>query len=295
MTSKTRLMRCKLFVPGSRPEFFTKAMQSAADALSFDLEDAVVTERKAEARTRVAEFLTGLGPSAAKIMIVRVNGLDTADFMPDLEAVAVPALDAINLPKGESGADVERAAMALDAIEARKGLTPGRVKILVNIESPKGWRLAHELATASPRVMGLQLGLGDLFAPHGITRTESTMAAVRLAMKMAAAEARVPAYDTANANVADKAGLEADARAGRLMGYAGKSAIHPSQIEIINRVYTPSEAEIAHARDVLTALADPVNRGKGAFIVNGKMVDGPFFDEARAIVELADRIKHGTV
>jgi citrate lyase subunit beta/citryl-CoA lyase len=284
------MMRSKLFVPGSRPELFEKAMRSPADALSFDLEDAVTPDKKAEARRRTSDFLGSLGREHAKLRIVRVNPVETPLFTEDVDAVVTVGTDLINLPKLESAEEVRRGVEAVIAAEKRKGLTH-TIGILINLESPKGLRFANDIACAHERVAGVQFGVGDLFAPYRIERHDAALAPVRLAAKMAAAEAGVPAFDTVFVNVADTLGLERDTIAGKRMGYSGKSCIHPSQVAIVNAVYTPREAEIAWAQKVLAAAADPANKGLGAFVVDGRMVDEPFFLEARATVELAKRLK----
>src|SRR5882672_12240127 len=137
-------MRSKLFVPGSRPELFAKAMASEADGLSFDLEDAVDEAMKDEARRSLANFLRTLAPGHGKTIIVRVNGLTTPHFAADIEAIAGPNLDLVNLPKPESADDVRACADALAIAERRAGLEP--IGILANIESPRAYRLAAEIA-----------------------------------------------------------------------------------------------------------------------------------------------------
>ena len=140
-------MRSKLFVPGSRPELFAKAMAGEADALSFDLEDAVDESRKAEARRELAKFLRGLPANHGKTIIVRVNGLDTPHFEADLEAVVGPGLDIVNLPKCEGRDDVRACAAALTKFERKARVEPA--DIMPNIETPRALRLAAEIAAAA--------------------------------------------------------------------------------------------------------------------------------------------------
>jgi citrate lyase subunit beta/citryl-CoA lyase len=284
-------MRSKLFVPGSRPELFGKAMASAADGLSFDLEDAVAEPRKAEARAAVATFLHGLPTDhGGKLLIVRVNGLATPHFAEDVATVAGPGLDVVNLPMVESAADILAAVGALEAAEARLSL-PRPIQLMANIETPKGLRLAAEIATAHPRVMGLQIGYADLFEPHGIARDdEAALHSVRMAVRLAAAEARIAAFDGALAAIASPERCRAEAQAARRLGYAGKSCIHPSQIAIVNEAFAPGAAEIARARRVLAAAAEAEAKGVGAFTVDGQMVDIPFILSARALLDLAARL-----
>lgn len=273
------LMRSKLFVPGSRPELFGKALASDADGFSFDLEDSVAEGRKAEARAAVAEFLRALPAGHGKAMIVRVNARSTPHFEADVEAVAQPALDALNIPMCESPEDVQAAAALLD----RAGCGAG---ILVNIETPRALRHAAELALAHPRVCGLQIGYADLFEPAGIARdAEAALDHVRVAVRLAAAEARVPAFDGALAAIASPERLMTEARAAKRLGFAGKSCIHPSQIAAVNAAFLPTDAELAHARRVIDAAREAEAKGVGAFTVDGQMVDAPFIARARALLE----------
>jgi citrate lyase subunit beta/citryl-CoA lyase len=282
-------MRSKLFVPGSRPELFAKAMAGEADALSFDLEDAVDESRKAEARRELAKFLRELPANHGKTIIVRVNGLDTPHFEADLEAVACPALDIVNLPKCEGRDDVRACAAALTKFERKAGIDP--VDVMPNIETPKALRLAAEIATAGPRVVGLQIGWADLIEPLGIDRYQpAAIEAIQLQVRIAAGEAGIWAYDGAYANIKDPEGYRREAEVARRLGFIGKSAIHPSQVPIANAVFRPTDEEIAHSLKVVEAAKLNAERGVGAFTVNGRMVDAPFVRRAEAILELARRL-----
>ena len=277
------LMRSKLFVPGSRPELFAKAMASQADALSFDLEDAVSESRKDEARLAVAAFLATA--SAGKTIVVRVNAPGTPHHTADMAAIALPRLDLINLPMIEDPDEIIAAATALDTPDPAR-----RIRLLINIETPRALRRAAALAAAHPRVAGLQVGYGDLFEPHGIDRMDrAALDHVRLSVRLAAAEARIVAIDGAYANVADTEGYRAECEAARRQGYIGKSCIHPSQVPLANAGFQPTPAEVDHACRVLQAAAEAEAKGIGAYMVDGRMVDGPFIAGARAIVALADR------
>jgi len=284
-------MRSKLFVPGSRPELFAKALGSEADGISIDLEDAVAELRKAEARATVAEWLRARDASAdGKLVIVRVNAMDTPHFEADVAAVVRPGLDVLNIPKPES-ADAVRAASALVQRAERANGVTAPVRLLLNIESPGALRAAAALAGADARVMGLQVGLGDLFEPLGIDRHE--MAAVQqvlFAVRMAAGEAGVEAYDGAFADVRNADGYVAEAQLARRLGFAGKSCIHPSQVALANQAFRPTDAEIAHALKVTQAAVDAQARGVGAYMVEGRMIDPPFVRRAEAIVATARRL-----
>ena len=285
-------MRSKLFVPGSRPELFAKALAGEADALSFDLEDAVDEKRKDVARREVASFLRSLPPNPGKTIIVRVNGLDTPHFEADLEAILGPGLDIVNLPMAESADDVRECASALTKIERALGGRLEPVDVMPNIETPRGLRFAAEIALASPRVVGLQAGWGDLIEPLGIDRYNPAMIqAIQLQIRIAAGEADVWAYDGAWANIKDPDGYRREAEAARRLGFIGKSAIHPTQVPIANEVFRPTDDEIAHSLKVVEAANTASEKGVGAFTVNGRMVDAPFVRRAEAILELARRLK----
>jgi citrate lyase subunit beta/citryl-CoA lyase len=278
-------MRSKLFVPGSRPELFAKALASAADALSFDLEDAVPDERKAQARDAVAAWLASDAAAAApKLVIVRCNPLGSAHFDADIAAIVQPSLTLLNLPKVEAASEVLQAIAAIERIEhACKLRTP--LRLLINIETPKALRRAAALASAHPRVAGLQLGLGDLFEPAGIDRRDAaSVHTAMLALRLAAAEAGVFACDGAFADLQDPEGFRDEASMARRLGFVGKSCIHPNQIEIANEVFQPSAAELDRARRIVEAAAVARARGAGAFVVDGKMVDPPFLKRAEALL-----------
>ena len=278
-------MRSKLFVPGTRPELFAKALSGAADGVCFDLEDAVSEPRKGEARDAVRQLLRGDGVAASgKTVIVRVNAMDTPHFADDIAAVAQPGVNLINLPKPESPAHVRAAVEAIERAEQANGVhTP--IGLLLNIEAPTALRTASQLGLAHPRVAGLQLGLGDLFEPLGIARREpAAIQQAMFAMRIAAGEAGVYAYDGAFADIRDAEGFRAEAMLSRNLGFLGKTCIHPSQIAIANEVFRPTDEEIAHACKVVEAARDADANGVGAYVVDGKMIDIPFVIRARAIV-----------
>jgi len=264
-------------------------MAGDADALSFDLEDAVDEAVKDEARRNLAKFLWTLPENHGKTIIVRVNGLSTPHFEADMEAIVGPGLDLVNLPKPESADEVRQCAETIARIE--RGTSEG-VGILVNIESPRALRFAAELATASPRVRGLQVGYGDLIEPLNIDRyNPAAIQQLQLQIRIAAGEANAWAYDGAWANIQDRDGYVREAEDARRLGYLGKSCIHPSQVALANAVFRPTDAEIAHSLKVVQAATDAKVRGVGAFTVDGKMVDAPFIRRAEQVLSLARRLK----
>lgn len=282
-------MRSKLFVPGSRPELFAKALAGEADALSFDLEDAVVEERKAAARTAVADFIAATLAQTAKRIIVRTNAPDSPLFAADLAAVARPGVNLLNLPKIESPQAVLDAVAALETAERANGVTQP-ISLLLNIETPRALAAAAGIAAAHWRVAGLQLGLGDLFEPDGIDRADSrNVHAAMFALRMAAAQAGVFAMDGAFAALDDDAGFREEAHMARRLGFIGKSCIHPRQVGLANAAFAPTEAELAAARRIVAAAQAAEAQARGVFVVDGRMIDAPFLERARALLATARR------
>jgi len=278
-------MRSKLFVPCSRPDFFAKALASEADALSFDLEDSVPAEGKAAARERLAELLRSDAVAAStKRMIVRVNAADTPHFADDLAALAGVRIDLLNLPKTDAADDACRAIGLMDAAGVA-------VDVLANIETPAGLKNAADIAGAHQRVVGVQVGLNDLFAALEIDRRDqrhvhAALWAIRIGV--AAAVEPVFAYDGAWPDLSDDEGYRAEARLARSLGYLGKSCIHPRQVAVANEVFDRG-ADLARARRLLLAATEAADAGHGAFLFEGMMVDEPALAAARTLVEDAAR------
>lgn len=279
-------MRSKLFVPASRPELFDKAMASQADALSFDLEDAVVMTRKNEARDGLARWLASPAFAAAharhpKKIIVRVNASDTPYFSADLDALGGLPIDLLNLPKVNSATELRAAAAQAIAAGFQNAF-------LVTVETPQALASAAELAAAHPRVAGLQLGLADLFEPLGIDRYQpETLRAVMLSLRLGAASAGKYVMDAAYARVRDADGFRAEAQLARSLGFLGKSCVHPSQIAIANEVFGFSAEEVADAERIV--LASRQQDSVGAFLLDGKMIDAPFVRRAQDVLLAAGR------
>lgn len=282
-------MRSKLFVPGARPELFAKALAGDADALSLDLEDSVPESRKDEARANIAAFVQSTAALASpKLVVVRVNALDTIHLQADLAAITRTGVALINLPKVESALDIQSAVAMLERAEAANGVG-NPIGLLANIETPRGLRMAAEIAAAHPRVAGLQLGLADLFEPFGIDRRDpANVHAALYVVRMAAAEAGVFAWDAAFADIEDADGFRAEAGMARRLGYVGKTCIHPKQVALANEAFMPDSAQIEAARRVVAAAREAGHAGRGAFVVDGRMVDLPFLKRAEALLASVD-------
>jgi citrate lyase subunit beta/citryl-CoA lyase len=283
-------MRSKLFVPGSRPELFSKAILSLADAVCFDLEDAVLPEQTADARIHVREFLQS-NVVTERAIAVRVNGVRSDSLVKDLSAVVWPGVVLVNVPKVEDPSDVIEVAAELSKLERERDIARP-IAILPTIESPRGLRLAYEVARVNARVAGLQLGLVDLFLTLGISAQDAAAAYhVRLQLRLAAGEAGVPCFDSAFPAFADAAGFAAEAAAARALGFAGKSCIHPSQVATANRIFSPTDEEVATARRIVDRAHEAGFQGRGVFGLDGHMIDRPMIRRAEEIIQLAESLR----
>ncbi|HWK72250.1 HpcH/HpaI aldolase/citrate lyase family protein [Pollutimonas sp. M17] len=290
-------MRSKLFVPASRPELFAKAMDSQADAISFDLEDSVLHERKEHARKELSALFNSEDfeqkkQATRKTVIVRINPLDTEYFAEDLKAACHASVDIINIPKIDSAADVLAFIQRLAETESSYNANAGRkahIRILANVETPIALHNAADIAAAHSRVWGLQLGLGDMFEPLNIARYDAqNVHAIMFSLRMASARSGCVVYDSAYADVANIEGYRQEALQAKSLGFLGKTCIHPSQIRVANEVFSPTEQEVAWARKVVAAASE--NDVNGAYLVDGKMIDAPFVARARFIIEHARQL-----
>ena len=282
-------LRSLLFVPGDSERKFAKAQTSGADALILDLEDSVAPSQKPKAREHVAALLEN---SAARnwSFFVRVNALDTDLTLEDLAAVVKPGLDGLLIPKAAGGADIARLGYFLDALETKAGMTLGSVKLaVVATETARAMFSLATYSPAHPRLVALTWGAEDLAADVGATENREADGGwtepyrmVRTQCLFAAAAAETTPVDTIRADFRDLDGLERDCRRSRRDGFLGRMAIHPDQVAVINRCYTPSEAEIAHARRIVDAFA--AEPEAGALGIDGKMVDIPHLKAARKVL-----------
>jgi citrate lyase subunit beta/citryl-CoA lyase len=286
-------MRSMLFVPGDRPERFAKAVASGADAVIFDLEDAVVAERRPAARQEIARYLVS---SERHVPLwVRVNPVESGAALADLAAVIDGRPDGIMLPKARNGADVERASHWLESLEARAGLEPGSIGLVPLITESAGAVLNAASFTKLPaRVRGLTWGAEDLAADVGALANrkadgefEFTYAYARSMCLLASAAAGVVAIDTVDTEFRDAAAIERRARESRRQGFAGKMAIHPAQIAPIHAAFSPSADEIEWAGRVLAAFRAAPD--SGALSLDGRMLDKPHIRQAERILAAAAR------
>ena len=286
-------MRSLLFVPADSERKLAKGVSSGADALILDLEDSVVPANRPVGRKLAAAFIAETRKSARRpLLYVRINPLDSDDWGADLEAVMPARPDGIVMPKPNSGDDVSRLAIAIDHGEnggADGEGGPTRILPIVT-ETPLSVLQLPTYVGASTRMIGMSWGAEDLGAVVGslANRDErgqftSPYRLVRDLCLMTAASAGVEAIDTVYVNFRDIAGLEAETREARRDGFTAKMAIHPDQVAPINAIFTPTEAEVAHARAVIAAF----DGAAGVASLNGMMLDKPHLKLAEKVLARA--------
>lgn len=272
-------VRSWLYVPGDRSDMLVKAQDRGADALVIDLEDAVDSSRKEVARANAAAFLKDVGRIP---VIVRINSWSTLGPT-DLEAVAGPGLAGVRMPKCEDPADVVEAGRLLTGAGSDAGVFP-------LLESARGIESAAGLASAHERVFGLCLGEGDLRAELGMA-ADLTLLACRSRVVLAAVAAGLnPPPMSVNSRLNDLTAFEEDCREGTRFGFFGRSAIHPSQVPIINEVFSPSPEEIADARRIVDLFAAAEKEQRAAFLDEGGFVDLATLRRARKVLTRAEKL-----
>jgi citrate lyase subunit beta/citryl-CoA lyase len=273
-----------MFTPGDRPEMMRKAPSAGADVIVFDLEDAVAPDRKDEARDAVREVLVDPDFDPDCEVCVRVNptGIaaddDLAGLLGSGNSDAIESLDAVMLPKTESADDAETLADLLDERDAA-------VPILALVETAGGILAGEEIA-AVPEVDALVFGAEDLAADLGATRTDegTEVLHAREHVVLAASAADVDAIDTVYTDIEDTDGLAEETEFAIELGYDGKMAIHPAQVEPINEAFTPDPERVEWAEKVLDAKAEADAEGRGVFRVDGEMIDAPLISQAERVL-----------
>lgn len=287
-------MRSLLFVPGDSEKKIAKAPEIAADIIIIDLEDSVVPQNKATARGLVSEFLSGLPEAERGRTWVRINPLKSPEAGADLGSIMPRAPGGIVLPKTTTPQDIEILGRRLGTYEAEYEFKVGSTPILpVATETPASLFTLGEYASCGPRLAGLTWGAEDLSAAVGASSARLPDGSwtppydlVRSLCLFAAHAAGVQAIDTLHANFRDPAGLEQSCAEARRDGFGGKLAIHPDQVDIINRAFTPSAEEIEHARRVVELFES--HPGEGTLALDGAMLDRPHLVQARKILEHSD-------
>lgn len=286
MSTKHRPRRSVLYMPGANARALEKSRSLPADALIFDLEDAVAPDAKLNARKQIMQAVEAGGYGKREILI-RTNGLNTPWGYDDLVAVAKAGADAVLLPKVESAEMVRQAESVLESHGA-----PSKLAIWCMMETPRGMLHAEEIADSSRRLGGLVMGTSDLAkdlqAQHTAMRLP-LITALGLCL-LAARAARIAILDGVFLDLNDQEGFIDSCRQGAELGFDGKTLIHPKQLEAANEVFGPSEEELRLSRRIIDAYAAAEAEGKGVVVVDGKLIEKLHVDHAERVVALAKAI-----
>jgi citrate lyase subunit beta/citryl-CoA lyase len=280
-------VRSLLFVPGDQPKKIAKSWQSGADCVVLDLEDGVVPNQRMVARQAVALSLASL-PSGLPHILVRING-NPAEWKEDLDSAVHPEVFGLMVPKCASANDLIELDRALQSAEERRGIVGRPIRLFLLIETARGLLDLPSLVAASDRTAGLVLGAEDLCLDMGINRTRrgAELSFARWQITLCAHANGVAAIDAVFTNFEDLDGLWQEARSARNIGFTGKLAIHPRQIDAIHSAFAPDESEIDEARAALAAFERAQASGMGAIAFDGKMIDEPIAQRLREILRRA--------
>lgn len=287
-----------MFVPGNNPGMMADAHIYGPDSIMLDLEDSVTMTEKDTARLLVYNALKTIDYGDTE-MVVRINPLNTPYGKKDIEAVVKAGADVIRMPKTETAEEVREVEREIEKVEKELGCL-GRTKIMAAIESALGVVNAYDIATASPRMMGIALGAEDYCANLKTQRTPEgdELRLARETIVVAARAAGIDALDTVYSNLNDMETFRKEVEFIHRLGFDGKSIINPRQIEVVNEVFAPSQKAIEKARTIIAAIKEAEKKGSGVIAVNGKMVDRPVVIRAQRTIDLAKAsgiIKEGDI
>lgn len=289
------VLRSMLFVPGNSMRMMTKAATLAADAIILDLEDAVPLPDKETARVMIRDTIRALKSGGAYVF-VRVNALTTGLTAEDIKFVAVEGLDGIVLAKAEARSDVLELVGMLEETEKNRGLEPGNLRIIPLVETAKGVVNAYDIASASERIVAVGFGAGDYYRDLG--RSVSSLSPEQTELLYARSQtvagsraAGVQAIDTVFFGLlTDVDAFVKEAILALQLGFKGKFLIHPTQIEMVNKIFSPSPEEVTYASRIVAAFEEAQARGLGATSFEGKMIDYMTYKQAKDLVSFAEII-----
>ena len=288
------MRRSMLFLPGNNPNMLINGNCLGADAVIFDLEDAVAPSEKDAARILVRNAMQYLDFCGCEI-IVRINSIDTPFWKQDIDEILPQKPALILLPKTCSAEDVVTADAYISVTEEKLGFEKNTVGLMPLIETALGVENAFSIAGASSRVKALFLGAEDLTADLRCKRTKEgrEIEYARTRLVVAARAANVDVYDTPFTDVNDDEGIEMDASYAKALGFTGKASISPRHVEVINRIFSPTRAEIDYAYEVMDAIRLAKEQGKGAIALRGKMIDAPIVARAKQTIAMAEEMGLG--
>ncbi|WP_149093690.1 citrate (pro-3S)-lyase subunit beta [Paenibacillus terrae] len=287
-----KLRRTMLYVPGNNPGMIRDAHIYGADSIMIDLEDSVSLYEKDAARLLVYQALKTFDFGGIEVL-VRVNPLHTPYGRDDFEAIVRAKPTAIRLPKTETADDVIEADELITEIEQKIGMEHGTIKLFAAVESGMGALNAAQIAVASKRLIGIAIGAEDFVTDLKTTRSPEgiELLTARSLILFAARAAGIAAVDTVYSDVNNEEGFANEVKLIKQLGFDGKSIINPRQIEIVNRIYTPTEADIKKSKRIIEASLEAEAKGSGVISLDGKMIDRPIVERARRVLDLAEAAK----
>ncbi|KAL4811300.1 citrate lyase [Aspergillus unguis] len=302
MATRNTLRRALLYIPGSSQRFIDKSRSLAADCVAYDLEDSVTPHKKAEARSLVRRALDEPAPASIRERAVRINSVDSGLALADLtEVLKSPNLSTIVIPKVNSASDLTFVNDVITHTLSQQQQSPEQrppISLLALVESAKSLTNLTQITSATPLLQGLIFAAEDFALDLSLTRTPSLTEFLfaRSAIATAARAANLPStidlvctsYKSTSGDGRPPAALEDECRSGRGLGFNGKQCIHPSQVETVQRIYGPDEEEVNWAVRVAIADEKAARQGRGAWTLDGKMIDVPVAEKAKAIVKKAE-------
>ena len=288
------MRRSMLFLPGNNPNMLINGNCLGADAVIFDLEDAVSPAEKDAARILVRNTMRYMDFRGCEI-IVRINSIDTRYWKKDIDEILPYQPGLILLPKTGTAADAMEADAYITEVENSLGLKQGGVGLMPLIETAMGVENAFAIASCSDRVKALFLGAEDLTADLQCKRTKESreIEYARTRLVVAARAAGVDVYDTPFTDVNDDEGIVKDAELAKTLGFTGKASISPRHVEVINSVFSPTQKDVDYAYEVMEAIELAKQQGKGAIALHGKMIDAPIVARARRTIDMAEALGMG--
>ncbi len=282
----SNLFRSLVFVPGNNPRFLEKAKSLSADVVCFDLEDSVPDKEKKKARVLIKNALKKRNQYSASIF-ARTNSPDSGKIEADLKEIVQKGIDGIVIPKVNSAKELKKIEKTISSLEKKRKIKG--IRLMPSIESALGVVNCYEIASASKRIDALVFGIFDLLNDMGIEYTKGNPRGAkysRYKVPVAAAAAGVAAIDGIWQDLKDKKGFTNDCQVGKSLGYSGKSVIHPDQIKTVHKIFHPSKPEIAWAKKVCNVYEKSTKKGRGATVVDGKMIDEVHYKWAKAVLEI---------
>ncbi|MBU7023180.1 MAG: CoA ester lyase [Theionarchaea archaeon] len=276
------IRRSRLYIPGNNPKMIQSGKALKPDVTLLDLEDSVPLQDKLAARLLVREAIKFL--QFKNEVMVRINHFPMG--REDLKEIVIEELDSILYPKTESSQDIREVAELLEDLEKTRSLSK-KIEIVPVIETAKGCLRCEEIAF-SPRVSAITFGAEDFVADIGGIRTRECLFHLKSTLAVAAAAAGIQALDTVYPFIDNEEGLRKEAEESKAMGFCGKGAIHPLQLNVIHEVFSPSEEEVAWALKVIEAMKEAEAKGRAAAALEGRMIDTPTLKKAHRIMEISE-------